>query len=81
MQMSKMCVDGCFYFYIHFFLRYLFACRVSCFYCPLLTFFSKLTVLKTYFRVSNGLDQVKNVIPDLYPNWLQRLSAEDISRR
>ena len=49
-------------------------------------FFSKLTFSKKYFmntiRVTNGLDTDQDrhsVGPDLGPNFLQRLSADDIS--
>ena len=51
-------------------------------------FFSKLTFSKNYFRnnirVSNGLDPDQDrhfVGPDLGPNCLQRLSADDKSHR
>ena len=56
----------------------------SCFCCRLLTFFSKLTFSKNFFRntirVSNGLDPDQDrhsVGPDLSPNSLQRLSTDD----
>ena len=58
----------------------------SCFCCRLLTFFSKLIFKKNSFRstigVSNGLDPDQdqlNISPDLGPNYLQRLSADDES--
>ena len=51
-------------------------------------FFSKLIDQKNYFRntirVSNGLDpdQAQHFVgPDLGPNCLQRLSADDTSRQ
>ena len=51
-------------------------------------FFSKFTFSKNYFKntisVSNGLDPNQDghfVGPDLGPRCLQRLSAEDKSRR
>ena len=57
----------------------------SCFYCRLLTFF-KINFFKKFFqdaiRVSNGLDpdqDRRSVGPDLGPNCLQRLSADDNS--
>ena len=60
--------------------------KFSCFYCQLLTF-SKLTFSKNSsrntIRVSNSLDPDQDrhsVGPDLGPNYLQRLSAYDISR-
>ena len=58
----------------------------SCFCFHLLTFFSKLTFSKASFRntirVSNSLDpdQDQHIVgPDLGPNCLQRLSADDKS--
>ena len=60
---------------------------ISCVCYRLLTFFSKLTFSKTVFRktvsVSNGLDLDQDrhfVSPDLGPNCLQRLSADNKSR-
>ena len=56
----------------------------SCFCCRLLTFFSKLTFSKKSFRntirmsISSDQDQL-SVGPDLGPNCLQRLSADDIN--
>ena len=54
------------------------------FICHLLIFFSKSTVLKNSFRsiirVSNGLDPDQDrcsVGPDLNPNCLQRLTADN----
>ena len=48
-------------------------------------FFSNLTFskysLRNTIRVSNGLDLDQNIGPYLDPNCLQRLSAEDKSRR
>ena len=56
------------------------------FYCLLI--FSNINFLKNYFRntirVSNSLDpdQARRFVgPDLGPNCLQRLSAEDASRQ
>ena len=56
--------------------------------CRLQTYFSKLTFSKNYFRitirVSNSLDpdQAQHVVgPDLGPNCLQKLSADDTSRQ
>ena len=54
----------------------------SALYCRLLTFFSKLTFSNNSFRVSNGLDPDKDqyfVSPNLGPNCLQMLSADDKS--
>ena len=54
--------------------------------CRLLTFFFKINFTKNSFRntirVSNGLDPDQDrhfVGPDLGPNYLQRLSADDKS--
>ena len=52
-------------------------------FCRLLIFFSKLNLKKSFrdtIRVSNGLDPDQDrhyVGPDLDPNCLQRLSADD----
>ena len=61
--------------------------NISCFCCGEVTFF-KLIFSKDSFRniirVSNGLDPDQNwqsVGPDLGPNCLQRLSADDKSHR
>ena len=60
---------------------------IHMFICRLQIFFSKSTSLKNSFRntirVSNSLDPDQAghfVLPDLGPNCLQRLSAEDTSR-
>ena len=57
-------------------------------FCRLLIFFSKSTFSKNYFRntirVSNSLDtdQIRRFVgPNLGPNCLQRLTADDISRQ
>ena len=57
-------------------------------FCCLLIFFLKSTFSKNSFRndfeVSNSLDpdQARNFVgPDLGPNFLQRLSADDIRRQ
>ena len=62
--------------------------KFSCFCYRLLTFFSKLTFSKKSFRNAIrlfnglGLDQDRHFVgPDLGPNCLQRLSADDESRR
>ena len=59
----------------------------SCFCCHLLTFF-KINYFKEFFRntvrVLNGLDPDQDrhyVSPDLCPNCLQKLSADDKSSR
>ena len=55
----------------------------ACFFCRLLIFF-KINFFKTSFRntikVSNSLIQ-KKIVPDLGPNCLQKLSADDTSRQ
>ena len=55
--------------------------KFSCFPCRLLTFFSKLTFSKNVYDTnSSGPDQDRfSVDPDLGPNCLQRLSADDKS--
>ena len=60
----------------------------SCFFSHLLTFFSNLTLSENYFRntisVSNSLnpDQARqHVGPDLDENHVQRLSADNTSRK
>ena len=53
-------------------------------FCRLLIFFSKSTFPKNSFRVSNSLDpdQAEHFVgPDLGPNSLQRLLADDTSRQ
>ena len=62
--------------------------KFAFFFCRLLIFFSKINLSKNSFRntirVSNSLDSDQarqNVGPDLCPNCLKKLSADDTSRQ